>query len=41
MLRVLERVVDAAEKAGQSDEEAAAAFQTVAAKLLPFLFRED
>lgn len=41
VLRVLERVVDAAEKAGHSDEEASAAFQAVAAKLLPFLFPED
>lgn len=41
VLRVLERVVDVAEKAGQVDEEASGAFRTVAEKLLPDLFPED
>lgn len=38
VLQVLERVVDAAERAGADDPAAAAAFRTVAAKLLPDLF---
>lgn len=38
VLRVLERVVDTAEKAGTEDVEASTAFRTVAAKLLPDLF---
>jgi hypothetical protein len=41
VLRVLERVVDAAEKAGTDDLEAAMAFRTVAAKLLPDLFPDE
>lgn len=41
VLRVLERVVDAAEKAGLEDAEASSAFRTVAAKLLPDLFPDQ
>jgi hypothetical protein len=41
VLRVLERVIDAAERAGREDVEAASAFRTVAAKLLPDLFPDD
>jgi len=41
VLRVLERVVDAAQKAGGDDPEALLAFRTVAAKLLPDLFPEE
>jgi hypothetical protein len=41
VLRVLERVVDAAERAGGDDPDASAAFQTVAAKLLPDLFPDE
>jgi hypothetical protein len=38
VLKVLERVVDVAEKAGGDDEDARDAFRTVASKLLPYLF---
>ena len=41
VLRVLERVVDAAEKAGGDDAEATAAFRIIAAKLLPYLFPDE
>lgn len=41
LLRVLERAVDAAEKAGREDAEASAAFRTVASKLLPDLFPDQ
>lgn len=41
VLRVLERVVDAAEKAGTDDVEATTAFRMVAAKLLPDLFPDE
>ena len=41
VLRVLERAVDAAEKAGRTDVEASAAFRTVASKLLPDLFPDQ
>lgn len=41
VLRVLERVVDAAEKAGGDDAAASAAFRTVASKLLPDLFPDQ
>lgn len=40
-LRVLERVVDAAEKSGTEDVEASMAFRMVAAKLLPDLFPDE
>jgi hypothetical protein len=38
VLRVLEQAVDRAERSGGRDEAAAAAFRTVARKLLPDLF---
>ncbi len=38
VLRVLERVVSAAERAGSEHPQASAAFKTVASKLLPELF---
>jgi hypothetical protein len=41
VLRVLERVVDGAEKAGDEDADARAAFRLVAAKLLPDLFPDQ
>ncbi len=41
VLRVLERIVDAAEKAGGEDPDATAAFRLVAAKLLPDLFPDE
>ena len=41
VLRVLERAVDAAEKAGEEDAAAGAAFRTVASKLLPDLFPDQ
>jgi hypothetical protein len=41
LLRVLERVVDAAEKKEAEDVEASTAFRTVAAKLLPDLFPDE
>lgn len=41
VLRVLERVVDAAEKEGSDDLAALAAFRTVATKLLPDLFPDE
>ena len=41
VLRVLERVVDATEKAGRDGQEATAAFRTIAAKLLPDLFPDQ
>ena len=41
VLRVLERVVDTAEKAGREDADASSAFRTVAAKLLPDLFPDQ
>lgn len=41
VLRVLEKVVDAAEKAGSEDADAISAFRTVASKLLPDLFPEE
>ena len=41
VLRVLERAVDAAEKAGCPDTAESAAFRTVASKLLPDLFPDQ
>lgn len=41
VLRVLEKVVDAAERAGTDDADAVNAFRTVASKLLPDLFPDD
>jgi hypothetical protein len=41
VLRILERVVDAADKGGTEDAEASTAFRTVAAKLLPDLFPDQ
>lgn len=41
VLKVLERSVDAAEKAGLADPDADAAFRSVASKLLPDLFPDD
>jgi hypothetical protein len=41
VLRVHERAVDAAEKAGSQDTAASAAFRTVASKLLPDLFSDQ
>lgn len=41
VLKVLERVVDAAEKSGTEDPIASDAFRTVASKLLPDLFPDD
>ena len=41
LLRVLERDVDRAEKAGARDDDAADAFRMVARKLLPDLFPDE
>lgn len=41
VLRVLERDVDRAEKAGGRDEDAVAAFRLVGRKLLPDLFPDE
>ena len=41
VLRVLERAVDAADRAGTEDAQANSAFRTVASKLLPDLFPDQ
>ena len=41
VLRVLERAVEAADRAGAEDAEASSAFRNVASKLLPELFPDQ